>query len=285
MHSADEATTVASSAATRPYPAALRVVHVSALVVVVASVLAGRFPFAWVFDSIQHRPQWSGLVLTWLLGTLAYVVLWKAAMRGVRAAEIFLIVLFALGALWAAFIGLVSVLQVLGAGEGNGVGGWSWSLRLVVALATLTGAFFLIRWQAGEGAGETTDKALGVKGTLAALGTGVVGMVLMAWTLALIAPPSATQAGAVAAAEREMSTSLDTNSVSQFQDSVASRVDVLAHDRTRDRWGQLEGVFKGQGYNNNVQWGEQVLYRDQIVCVARSVKEATVVVLPGYCPG
>jgi uncharacterized membrane protein YidH (DUF202 family) len=290
MASADPAsaeTATASDQMPKParYPVALRVVHACAVVVVVASVLAGRFPFAWPFDSVQHRPMWGGLVLSWGLGTAAYIVLWHFAMRGVRTAEIFLIVMFVLGAAWAASILLISFLQLFGASEGSGVGGWAWSLRVIVALATLVGAAALLRWQQTEGARETRDKALGTKGVLAAVAVGVLGMVAMAWTLAVISPPQSGQAGAVAAVRKGMSTGIDTNSVNQFQASVTDRVDVLSHDETRNRWAMLEGVFKGKGYNNQIQWGEQVLYRDQVVCVARSVEEAKVVVLAGYCPG
>lgn len=290
MASADPASAETATASTPPtqparYPVALRIVHACAVVVVVASVLAGRFPFAWPFDSVEHRPQWGGLILAWGLGTAAYVVLWHFAMRGIRGAEIFLIVLFVIGSAWAAGILLISVLQLFGSSEGSGIGGWAWSLRLIVALATLGGAAALLRWQQGEGQRETRQHALGAQGLLSAVAVGVIGMLGMSWTLALVSPPTATQAAAVRAVKAGMSTGINTNSVNQFQDSVATRVNVLEHDQTRNQWGLLEGVFKGQGYNNQIQWGEQVLYRGQISCVARTVSGAKVVVLPGYCPG
>ena len=291
MASADPAsaeTATASNPTTTPgdrYPAALRIVHACAAVIVVASVLAGRFPFAWPFDSVEHRPHWGGLILAWALGTAAYIVLWHFAMRGIRSAEIFLIVLFVIGGAWAVGILLISVLQLFGSSEGSGIGGWAWTLRLVVAVATLVGAAALLRWQQGEGQRETRQHALGARGLLTAAAIGVVGLIGMAWTLALISPPTATQAAAVRAVKAGMSSGVDTHSVNQFQDTVTTRVGVLAHDETRNQWNLLEGVFKGKGYNNQIQWGEQVVYRGQITCVARSVSDAKVVVLPGYCPG
>ena len=287
MPSADQATepsTVSSPA--RPYPLLLRVVHGCAAVVVLASVLAGRFPFMWPADTLAHRPHWAGLILAWLIGVTAYVVVWHYSMRGLRVAEVFLTFAFVLGSLWAVSMLFISLLQALGASEGSGVGGWAWTLRLIVALATLGGAAALLRWQSREGGSrETSGEALGAVGIVAAVGCGLVGLLVMAWTLALIKPPSAGQEAAVAAVRAQMSHGIDTRSVNQFQTSVDSRVSVLAHDQTRNRWAELNGVFKGTGYNNEIQWGQQVLYRDQVVCVAREVKSSKVVVLGGYCPG
>ena len=282
---------VQRSARWRWLPSDIALVHGSAAVIVLVSAVCGRLPFLWVADTLLHRPSWVGLSLAWLALTAIYMFAWQQVGRGNRAIEVLVTIALVLNGIWACFILLVSVLQTVGLGvNGLLVHTLPWWLRVVAALAVLVGAVGYVRLgQATAGAGGAAEESLGrITPPPAALVVSAVGFLLCAWSLALLAPPQATPAGAASAVLAATRNSLDTQDVVRFQNSVDEVIQKNTYVHPRDRWSMMRGFFSnGQKvtYDNTIQWGEMVLYRDQITCVASDVKTHRVVVRAGFCPG
>lgn len=274
----------------RWWPSDIALVHGSAAVVALVSAFNGRLPFLWVADTVAHRPSWVGLVVAWVVITAAYLFAWRTVAR-FSAVQVLLTVAMSLNAVWAIFVLLAGALQVSGLGvNGLLVGTLPWVARIVVAVACLVGLAGYVRL--GRAAAESDlakEEALGdTTAPPAALVVSVVGLLVAAWSLALLAPPQATPASATSAVLAATSDTVDTRDVVRFQGSLDDVIEKQMYVHPRDGWTQMRGFFSSGGkvvYDNSVQWGVMVLYRDQITCVLRDVSSHQVVVRSGYCPG
>lgn len=272
-------------------PSEIALVHGSAAVIVLVSAVCGRLPFLWVADTLVHRPSWVGLTIAWLALTAIYMLAWQQVGRGNRTVEVLVTIALVLNGIWACFVLLVGALQSVGLGvNGLLVHTLPWWLRIVAALATLVGAVGYVRLgQAAADAGGPAADSLGrITPPPAALVVSAVGFLLCAWSLALLAPPQATPAGAASSVLAATQNRLDTRDVVRFQNSVDQVIQMNTYVHPRDRWTLMRGFFSNGRkvtYDNTIQWGEMVVYRDQITCVASDVKTHRVVVRPGFCPG
>ncbi|MGZ4473982.1 MAG: hypothetical protein ACXVXM_18630 [Nocardioidaceae bacterium] len=280
--------TTGTASPQRALPGGVGLIHVCAAIVVAASAAAGRLPFLWFVDTLGHRPSWFGLFFVWVVCTGLYLLTWQQIGRGNRLVEVLMTVTMMLGGVWAIYSLVVSLLQVTGLGVDTGLAlTLPWFLRLVAAVATLLAAAVYIRL--GRGTESRDDDPLSeAAAPPAAVLVSVAGFVLCAYSLALLLPPQANQTAAVNAVLAATRDDVKTDGVVEFQSSLADAVDRESVVHPRDRWGMKRGFFSSGGkvvYDNTIQWGEMVVYRDQITCVARDIKSAEVVVRPGFCPG
>jgi hypothetical protein len=270
----------------RWWPKDVALIHLCSGVIVVLTAYAGHLPFLWLVDTLAHRPSWIGLTVAWVLGTALYFLAWHQIGQYNRPVEVLVTLALILNALWAVETLFVGLLQVSGIGvRGLLVGTLPWVLRLVVAVVTL--AAVLLYFRLGRAA-DDTEPLRSATPPPAAVVVSAVGFLLAAWSLALLAPPQADPAGAVKAVAAASRSDVKTTDVVAFQDSVENVVERESAVYPRDRWGTVRGFFSKDGkvvYDNTIQWGVLISYRDELTCVASTVKTHVVVVRPGFCPG
>jgi hypothetical protein len=270
----------------RWWPKDVALIHLSAAVIVLLTAYAGHLPFLWLVDTLAHRPSWLGLAVAWALGTALYFLAWQQIGQYNRAVEVLVTVALVLNALWAVETLFVGLLQVSGLGvRGLLVGTLPWFIRLLVAVVTLAAVLLYFRL------GRLPDESEPLRAATpppAAVVVSVAGFLLAAWSMALLAPPQANPAEAVKAVATATKSDVKTTDVVAFQNSLDSVLQRETAVHPRDRWGTLRGFFSKDGkvvYDNTIQWGVLVSYRDELTCVASTVQTHVVVVRPGYCPG
>jgi hypothetical protein len=270
----------------RWWPKDVAVIHLSAAVIVLLTAYAGHLPFLWLVDTLAHRPSWIGLTVACGVGTALYFLAWQQIGQYNRAVEVLVTVGLILNALWAVETLFVGLLQVSGLGvRALLVGTLPWFIRLAVAVVTL--AAVLLYFRLGRLADET-EPLRAATPPPAAVVVSVVGFLLAAWSMALLAPPQADPAEAVKAVATATRSDVKTTDVIAFQDSLDNVLQRETAVHPRDRWETLRGFFSKDGkvvYDNTIQWGVLVSYRDELTCVASTVQTHKVVVRPGFCPG
>jgi hypothetical protein len=273
----------------RRRPSDVVLIHLAAATVVLISAYAGHIPFLWVVNTHAHRLSWLGFGVVWLLGTAAYFLIWQQIGQYNRVVEVLATILIMLNGCWAALVLLSSAADVLGIGV-TSLLTWTlpWFLRIVVAVVTLLACLLYVRL--GKSSDEATEGEPLRNATPppSAVLVSAAGFLLGAWSLALLAPPQATQAEAQKAVASVASRDVDTRDVTAFQGSVDRVVERESALHPRDRWGTLRGFFGNKNgkvvYDNTIQWGVLVLYRDEVACIARDISSHHVVVRAGYCP-
>lgn len=282
---------------TEPERRAVIALHVLAAVAVLATAAMARLPFVPAYDVLDRRPTWTGLVSAWLVIGAVYLLGWWRVSRGSRVAELFVFVALLLSAVWAVAIVLISALQASGVSPSSVRFSTVWTLRLVTALAVLGGLAAASRARSIQPDDVDESDQFGHHNSIrlplsfgrfaaAVLGVAVVGLLLNAFSLALLAPPKATPEQA-AAAVGAAAAGVRTDGLLQFQADLTDVVETRAQTQPRDRWELVEGILDAGSaarYASDVQWATQVTYREQMVCVAAGVQDGELAAVPGVCP-